>query len=436
MNTAVRYILKSIVQTHGMGFTRSQRLCNAYLADLMPDFPEERRQLVVAVADGLPYKLLLTHTHQQRKELALQFGQAHSIPTSQALQAVDTWFYALQNFAYPKQFSPWLSMPSYLGGLLTGIVILLVGSALAFYKKQDEPVLIQQVPVQTSEKLTLSSPLPAPISLAAKTPITTIPPNYPLQTIQAAENPFLLLLSNKWPQLDALNTTGESLQSVLLQTQPASAFERLATSGLPKSEPESKRPAAQSIPNPPLNTISTTTPLATATTPLASKPHTQPEKRVKQPIRPVPAPTPSKTKTTQLPDPVETKPLFTKTTQEMQALVEQVLRLRKKQADQNAVIPLLNLTDDPFYRQQLTGLEKQIDQLYASLDHLSESYSIQVAKLCGLSPTGWQNGKLITGEREAHKIQQWVLQDWKQCKGLSSQKIKQQLLTRYQITPK
>lgn len=451
MNQTVRYILKSIVHTHGLAFSRSQRLCNAYLADLMPDFPAERCQLVAAVADGLPHKLLLTQTIQQRKELALQFGQTYSIPAPQALAAAETWFYALKDLTRPQQASSWLTLTTYLGGVLTGIVILLVGSAIAFYKKLDEPPPIQpaaqqitlSLPRPVLSKLSLhpfQTPLPSSVALPQPQTLTQAP----VQAKPTADSPFLLsLVSPQWTQLDTLDTERESIQSVLLQTQRLTGFETPArlTEPEPKlksnseSEPQSKPKLAsttQPKPQPALKTASV------AAQPLSKQASSPPEKPIKQALPSTPTQVTAKTKTTPTTpaaDRTEIKPLFTKTAQAMQTLVEQVLRLRKKQADRAAVTQLLNLTGDTFYRQQLPELEQQIKQLQLKLDHLSASYSIQVAKLCRSSPTGWQNGKLSNRERDNPKIQQWVLQDWKQCQGLSSQQIKQQLLTHYQILP-
>lgn len=455
MNQTVRYILKSIVHTHGLAFSRSQRLCTAYLADLMPDFPAERRQLVAAVADGLPHKLLLTQTSQQRKELALQFGQTHSIPAPQALAAAETWFYALKDLTRPQQASSWLTLTTYLGGVLTGVVILLVGSAIAFYKKLDEPLPRQQaskqitlsLPQPALSKLTLHpvpTPLPSSVALPQPQPLAQAP----MQAKPTVDSPFLLsLASPQWTKLDTLDTERESIQSVLLQTQPLASFETPIRSAKPEPEPEPKlesnskseptakpklEPITQPKPQPALKAVSV------AAQPRSTRPSSPPEKPIKQATPSTPTQVTAKTKTTpttSAADRTEIKPLFTKTAQAMQTLVEQVLRLRKKQADRAAVIQLLNLTGDAFYRQQLTELEQQIKQLQLRLDHLSGSYTMQVAKLCSSSPTGWQNGKLSNGERDNHKIQQWVLQDWKQCQGLSSQQIKQQLLTHYQILP-
>lgn len=451
MNQTVRYILKSIVHTHGTAFSRSQRLCKAYLADLMPDFPTERQQLVAAVADGLPHKLLLTQTAEQRKELALQFAQAHSIPAPQALATTETWFYALQELAHPKQASVWLSLSSYLGGVLTGFVILLVGSAIAFYKKLDEPYPLQS----SAQEIILNLPRPLLSSMSqhpaklATSPVTMLPqvlPATPLATKPTADSPFILSLhASQWTKLDTLDTEHESIQSILLQTQTPPRFEPTTalanldsapkTSSVTQVEPKLE-PIAEEKLQPSLK------PTLVATPVLAAKPSAQQEKPLK-PLKPTsPASSPSastpataKLKTTQVPQPMAIKPLLTQTTQAMQALVEQVLRLRKKQADQEAIRQLLNLTHDEFYRQQLTGLEQQIKQLHSKLNHLSDAYSMQVAKLCSSSPKGWQNGRLATGEQSSRKIQQWVLDDWKQCQGLSSQQIKQQLLTRYQILP-
>ncbi len=449
MNQTVRYILKSIVHTHGTAFSRSQRLCKAYLADLMPDFPTERQQLVAAVADGLPHKLLLTQTAEQRKELALQFAQAHSIPAPQALATTETWFYALQELAHPKQASVWLSLSSYLGGVLTGFVILLVGSAIAFYKKLDEPYPLQS----SAQEIILNLPRPLLSSMSqhpaklATSPVTMLPqvlPATPLATKPTADSPFILSLhASQWTKLDTLDTEHESIQSILLQTQTPPRFEPTTalanlnsapkTSSVTQAEPKHE-PIVEEKLQPSLK------PMPVATPPLAAKPSAQQEKLLKQTnpansMSSASTPATAKLKTPQVPQQTEVKPIFTKTTQAMQALVEQVLRLRKKQADQEAIRQLLNLTHDEFYRQQLTGLEQQIKQLHSKLNHLSDAYSMQVAKLCSSSPKGWQNGRLATGEQSSRKIQQWVLDDWKQCQGLSSQQIKQQLLTRYQILP-
>jgi hypothetical protein len=269
-------------------------------------------------------------------------------------------------------------------------------------------------------------------------------PATPLATKPTADSPFILSLhAPQWTKLDTLDTERESIQSILLQTQTPPHFEPTTAlanlNSAPKvAQAEPKRePIAEEKLQPSLK------PMPVATPPLAAKSSAQQEKLLKplkqtNPASSTPSastPATAKLKTTQVPQQTEVKPVFTKTTQAMQALVEQVLRLRKKQADQEAIRQLLNLTGDEFYRQQLTGLEQQIKQLHSKLNHLSDAYSMQVAKLCSSSPKGWQNGRLATGEQSSHKIQQWVLDDWKQCQGLSSQQIKQQLLTRYQILP-
>lgn len=218
MNKSIRRILKSIVQTHGTTFTQSSRLCNAYLADLMPNFPEERRQLVAALVYGLPHKVLAKPSRQQYKELALAFGLAHSIPAPEALAVADTWLYALQDTASNKQtthYFSWIEWPSYLGGAFTGIVILLLGSAIAFYKKPESFIAIETAPeiphINTTATRTAANQQ-AP--LQTQLPTTKALTSKPLQPTQLTELPFLLPLAAKPTHLDSLDI--ENIQPVLL----------------------------------------------------------------------------------------------------------------------------------------------------------------------------------------------------------------------------
>ena len=424
MNKAVRRILKSIVHTYGLEFTHSQRLCNAYLADLMPQFPEERHQLVAAVADGLPYQLLFTQTRQQRKDLALQFGQAHSIPAAQALQTADTWFYVLHDITPTQHRSRWLSLAawrSYLGGIVTGAAVLLVGSSIAFYKKPEVNTLVERMAEPTMPP---AAPQVATI-LPTSTQTTITVQTTPIPTSQLAELTFLLpQASAPYTDLDALDL-GEIQPVLLLQNaqainkHPPSRVFELLTQRAPEKEMAAKAP---------LNLLPMLAKLEPNKLPTKAKLSSQPAKQAATQSQ---AQTSDQPKTATKANRNEAKQLFTNTVQDMQTLTEQVLRLRKKQNEQQAITQLLNLTGDVFYREQLKELEQQQKQLNARIDHLSASYSSQVAKLCRLSATGWQSGELVQQGRDNNKLQQVVLQHWKQCKGFSNQQIKQQLLTRY-----
>lgn len=425
MNKAVRRILKSIVHTYGLEFTHSQRLCNAYLADLMPQFPEERHQLVAAVADGLPYQLLFAQTRQQRKDLALQFGQAHSIPAAQALQTADTWFYVLHDITPTQHRSRWLSLAawrSYLGGIVTGAAVLLVGSSIAFYKKPEVNTLVERMAEPTMPP---AAPQVATI-LPTSTQTTITVQTTPIPTSQLAELTFLLpQASAPYTDLDALDL-GEIQPALLLQNaqainkHPPSRVFELLTQRAPEKEMAAKAP---------LNLLPVLAKLEpNQLLPTKPKLSSQPAKQAATQSQ---AQTSDQSKIATQSNRTEAKQLFTNTVQAMQTLTEQVLRLRKKQNEQQAISQLLNLTGDVFYLKQLKELEQQQKQLNARIDHLSASYSNQVAKLCRLSAAGWQNGELAQQGRDNNKLQQVVLQHWKQCKGPSNQQIKQQLLTRY-----
>lgn len=435
MNKSIRRILKSIVQTHGTAFTQSSRLCNAYLADLMPNFPEERRQLVAALAYGLPQNLLAQPSRQQYKELALAFGLAYSIPASEALAVADTWLYALQDTASNKQtthYFSWIEWPSYLGGAFTGIVVLLLGSAIAFYKKPESVVTIESTPEKTTlsttatrstgnEKATLTTQLPTTKALTSK----------PLQPTQLTELPFLLPLAAKPTHLDSLDI--ENIQPVLLLknaqalAQPPVRFIEPLTRISPDPVINS---AFYRLPKAPLNLRPRA--LNSVPTNLVAVP--QPTKQTKPPI-PQAQLALDQSKVLPKDNQVKTKQALQQALQDAQTLVEQILRFHKKQADQQTIAKLFKLTGDPFYQQQLAELDEQVQELNLSIDHWSASYGKQVAKLCGLSATGWQDEQLLSSKQRRSKLQASVVQDWKQCKNLSTQQIKQQLLTRYQTKP-
>lgn len=247
----------------------------------------------------------------------------------------------------------------------------------------------------------------------------------PIPTSQLAELTFLLpQASAPYTDLDTLYL-GEIQPALLLQNaqainkHPPSRVFELLTQRAPEKEMAAKAP---------LNLLPMLAKLEPNKLPTKAKLSSQ---TAKQAATQSQAQTSDQPKTATKANRNEAKQLFTNTVQDMQTLTEQVLRLRKKQNEQQAITQLLNLTGDVFYREQLKELEQQQKQLNARIDHLSASYSNQVAKLCRLSAAGWQNGELAQQGRDNNKLQLVVLQHWMQCKGLSNQQIKQQLLTRY-----
>ncbi len=248
----------------------------------------------------------------------------------------------------------------------------------------------------------------------------------PIPTSQLAELTFLLpQASAPYANLDALDL-GEIQPALLLQNtqainkHPPSRVFELLTQRAPEKEMAAKAP---------LNLLPVLAKLEpNQLLPTKPKLSSQPAKQAATQSQ---AQTSDQSKIATQSNRTEAKQLFTNTVQAMQTLTEQVLRLRKKQNEQQAISQLLNLTGDVFYLKQLKELEQQQKQLHARIDHLSASYSNQVAKLCRLSAAGWQNGELAQQGRDNNKLQLVVLQHWMQCKGLSNQQIKQQLLTRY-----
>lgn len=418
MDKTIPRILKSIVQTHGLAFTQSPSLCKAYLADLMPNFIEERQQLITAVAYELPQKLLETQNRQQRKMLASQFGQANALPPLQALQIVDIWFYALQEAAHLKQSSTGLYSRNwiyYISGLLTGSLVLLLGSAIAVYKKPEinipaQPLTENTQPVTSLAKphLTLTNTLVSQPNLPKKTTnllsdqttegILFLPPLIPqwskladLEPEQAAQQTRLpLLFENQHQSLtQALGITTTKTETYLTATKRAD--QKTDSNNLSKSEKQfnqiNKNTTQQSL-----------------------------------------DPTPKKIQINLKKYQAETENLFNKNARAMKVLVTPILSLDKKQHDRKALHDLFKLTGDKFYGDELAELDQQIQLLNSNIDHLSAAYSKQVTKLCELAPDAWQDKQLRIKNSHTQQIQMLVLKHWQECKTLSSQEIKQHVL--------
>lgn len=416
MDKTIPRILKSIVQTHGLAFTQSPSLCKAYLADLMPNFIEERQQLITAVAYELPQKLLETQTRQQRKMLASQFGQANALSPLQALQIVDVWFYALQETVHFKQASNGFSSHNwmyYISGLLTGSLVLLLGSAIAVYKKPEintpAQILIENTqPVTSLNKppLTLTNTLGSQPNLPKKTSsllsdqttesILFLPPLRPqwskldgLEPEQAEQQTRLPLLFNNQHQIltQALSVTTAKTETYLTTTKRSD--QKTDSNNLSKSEKQINQ-INNSMTQPSLDQ-----------TPKKTQIHLK--KR-------------------------QTESLFNKNAQSMKILVTHVLGLDKKQHERRALEDLFKLTSDKFYREELAELDQQIQLLNSNIDRLSAAYSKQVTELCELAPDAWQNKQLRIKNSHAQQIRMLVLKHWQDCKTLSSQELKQQIL--------
>lgn len=421
MDKAIPRILKSIVQTHGLAFTQSPSLCKAYLADLMPNFVEERQQLIAAVAYELPQKLLETQNRQQHKALALQFGQANSLPPLQALQMLDTWLYALPATAYSEQPSTWFYSRNwiyYLSGLLTGSLALLLGSAIAVYKKPEMSIPAQTLTANPNPASSVAKPNPTLTNILVNQPKLS-EKTIPLLSKQTTKSRLVFpSLLSQWSKLDDLEPEQAAQQTqlpLLFTSQPKSFTQGLAVT-IPKND-----------------TPLTATKLAdqkTASNNL-SKSENQINKINKSATQPSHDQKPKKTQSDLKKHQAETESLFNKNTQAVQNLVEHSLDLQKKLNDRQALNELLKLTGDKFYGNQLAELDRQIQVLNLRIDHLSAAYSKQVTQLCEQAPHAWQDKQLTTKKSHAKQIQVLVLKHWQYCKTLSSQHIKQHVLNPY-----
>lgn len=447
MDKSVQRILKSIVQQHGLHFISCQHLCNAYLADLIPEFPEERRQLVAAVAYGLPDQLLRQTTRPERKELALKFAQNSPFSNTQALSITETWFYALQDFSAQNaalKTSSTKQRQLYLSAAVASSVVLLVGSAIAFYKLPSttaiNPAIIPTTQALNTQEVVAKKAVTRDQTVheaEANSPKAALPaPSYTTtqapQPVQLAELPFLRPLALSDMNQPTLLDFNRDLASASIKHELIKQTTEAKVMSSVESHPAKQKETS-------LSTIATQTAFS-KTSPIAPLESTQTKAahQIEQKKnRPAPAEEASEAKQSKVAakhSTSATKTAFSHSLQDLQALSAQILRLAKKQADQKAVAQLLELTGDAFYREQLTDLKQQQLQLHQTIDRLSESYAKQVAKLCAINPSDAQNKELFTGKRST-QLEQTIVKHWQNCRALSSQAVKQELLSSYRIAP-
>ena len=146
MNHSVRSVLRHSIRHFGLKLAKDAALCDAYLSDLLPFYPQERRLLVKAVAEGIPSQVLLGCSSEQQKQHIKHLIQACHFSEQQAGLVVETWSYALQaEFANIQRTQGRQGARYYLGnGVITGLVLWGISSAIAVYQEPEKRVFVQQ----------------------------------------------------------------------------------------------------------------------------------------------------------------------------------------------------------------------------------------------------------------------------------------------------
>ena len=138
MNSAVRHILHSTVDKFGLDLVRSPRLCDAFLSDLMPNYPDERLLLVKGVAEGVPSKLLQDNSPDAQRIIVDSFARASGLDPVLAKEVVTCWHFAVKaEFERHHQVRDRGVLRHYLSGGITVLIVLAVGSAIAVYTVPD-----------------------------------------------------------------------------------------------------------------------------------------------------------------------------------------------------------------------------------------------------------------------------------------------------------
>lgn len=170
---AVHKSLRQIVLTYGNRFAVSAELCDAFLSDLMPEYPQERQLLIQGVTTQLTHRILkIDQQLPNEADIQAQFASP-----AEYQWVEQTWQYALtgQSQAIPHTPTHPLPAPKPLslilgGGLLASFVGLLIflwqsDLPLAHY---IEPIQLSQRPeTDTSSRSTSQPPPPKPIETLA-----------------------------------------------------------------------------------------------------------------------------------------------------------------------------------------------------------------------------------------------------------------------------
>ena len=413
MNMATKYILHNLLKKYGLSLARNASLCDAYLSDLMFSYPEERRLLVQAVAEGIPAQLLLNRTDNHRHKMIAQFVGSHAVSQQEATQVIDVWVFALQSVREPLLLkNERRTLRHYLTGGLVALVVLGVSSAIAVYQMPQRA--LDYVAVTSDEEETVSNdPLQHGLEKAVEKPqVEATVDNQNNALSGAAKKSVLtevvigLKPHSDQPELsmaradiaDPVAQNNNPLKHEVSNQRAREAMQAFAeTEGLllrdewvVKAEPPLKKPQK-----------------------LIKRPEPQTRKQVKPSPAKLAKPKPA-TKQTK---PVA-KPVANAAAKKVQAQAHRIAKqlistsvnfgqttvsLQKQYIDRNVLKNLLKLTQEPYYQQQLQQLTQRIDALRKKQDVLSRHYVQHLQQLCNFRPGIIQAGVQQLAVVDAYK---------------------------------
>ena len=97
MNREVRSVLRHIIQRYGRDLVKKPSLCDAYLADFLPMYPQIRRYLVKALQSGIVNQMLPEPDPSKFMTLSKQLTRLTALEPNEAQTIIHYWAYALSS---------------------------------------------------------------------------------------------------------------------------------------------------------------------------------------------------------------------------------------------------------------------------------------------------------------------------------------------------
>lgn len=347
--TPVYNDLRSIIQTYGTELSLNPKLCDAFLSDLLPQHPKQRKVLVTAVKAEITSLILNNKKIKQSSRQQQRFESPQ-----QRKWAIDTWYYALKGeHRLSSQFN-FIGRNKYKGiasiiGLIALISFLLI---FTHYKSNNKQITIEN-PHLANEKanIVIQKKLSNLPTSAPKTPLTTSDEKIPAIQNNTSSLPQKQEQIQTKPTKKSINTTTTDKLKPHKNTLPKKFT--LKTKSI------EKRPVVKARPKTPHTNI-TTTPSSIKKT---KQQHSEilPQYSLAE---------------------KEALLLMQEAIISSVALHRETTFIEKKKQDIQELTKLFKLTKDRYYQQQIYHANQKLDILNKNYNRLSTEYKNKLSTIC------------------------------------------------------
>ena len=370
---AVHNELRSIIQTYGTELTQRPKLCDAYLSDLLADYPEQRKVLVVAVKSKITSKILNKSTISKSEKSHSRFASKQ-----QRKWAIDTWYYALQGkHRLGSQFSLigrnkfWI-LSAFIGLLVIGTLWGL--NSNSFLKTNEAGNQHSEKTVQINE----NTATPVKTTLIPSNAQPDASPYLEPHTIKPAEE-AKANIAKKTPLKTVKSTdTQENEKAISLKNKQKNKV-------LPQTKATTKSSTRKNTKN--------------KIAPHKKTPRDNPKNNALQQKQQAHATTIQKNKLAQR----EAILVIQDALVSSVALHRETMFVEKKKHDIQELMKLFKLTRDSYYQQQINRARQKLSTLNKNRNHLSSEYKTKLRTICYIQP--WITKKALQEIRSNKKQQ-------------------------------